>query len=277
MCVQSRGATPVSLEPKLRSSRWNRLRWLPRNATLLTQPTLEAAQVALITALEAEVDSLYSELPEWESKLLTSGGKRMIDGWIQREFEARKVWPRIEGSVKLNVPFGTAFLRDVLPGGIRLAGTVPAISESGAIRVIHLSTGSVQEPKNISDSERLFLGVHFLAMHDPGVYGAIDIEGMSKDRKLFLITNDIPKPFLSRPSLEVKTLVEGDPVVAKKEFCEKVLKTLRQTVDVIKCGTLEPKPGEPCARCKFGELCRRSSVFGDTESPFGLDHESADE
>ena len=38
-----------------------------------------------------------------------------------------------------------------------------------------------------------------------------------------------------------------------------------------RAGDMRPTPGDACDACGFGELCRRSRLFGEEDSPFGAD------
>jgi len=83
---------------------------------LLQQPTVEAAQNALEVALEAELDMVYGDIPEWEFALLRSGGKRLISEWIKREFMARDLWPKDGQTIKVDSRFGDGRQRQWIRG-----------------------------------------------------------------------------------------------------------------------------------------------------------------
>lgn len=265
--------------PKRRGARWYGLRKLPQAASLPTQASIEDAETVLLNALESELDLLYSDVPEWEMQLLSSGGRRLIRDWVRREFASREHWTKDPGSTLMGVGFGMHGLRDMLPGNVRIAGVVPAVSRMDNTSVLHLYGGAPRDAADLTDSERLYLGVHLLAAHQPGGEGAIEIDGTGSKRTLFLLGRAGTRPVSAQiqEGLEVKDLSEADdPSLSKKIFFDRVKQALRRAVQRISEGHIEPTAGEQCDACDFGELCRRSKAFGEEDSPFGFDEEQGD-
>ena len=269
----------LKLRPKRRGARWYALRKLPQAATLPTQMNMAQAESALIQALDAELDSMYSDVPEWEMQLLSSGGRRLIRDWVKREFASREHWAKDSGSTLMNVGFGTHGLRDTLPGGVRIAGVVPAFSRMDNTSVLHLYGGGVKDPSELTDPEKLFLGIHFLALHEKGREGALEIDGTGSKRSLYLLSRSGTRPVTAqvRDGLEVKDLsTTDDPALSKQIFFDAVKAALRKAVGRIQEGQIDATKGDHCEMCDYGELCRRSKGFGEEDSPFGLDEETGD-
>jgi len=255
------------------SARWQTLRRLPQASGLPEKGTIAEARHALMEALEAELDQLHSDVPEWELQALRAGGQRLIREWLKREFRARSTWPKDPGSLKTNVPFGTHGVRDAMPGGVSLDGTLPAVSRMGRYHVAHLYGRGARDPKNLSETDRLYFGMYFLALHEPGSEGALEIESMSGRREL-LVLNRAGGPLNAhvQDGLHVVDLsTADDPVVAKRAFFEEVKRSLGRAMARIKEGRIDPLKGDHCDWCDYGELCRRSRAFGEEDSPFGLD------
>ena len=59
--------------------------------------------------------------------------------------------------------------------------------------------------------------------------------------------------------------------LARRMFFEGVKDSLRHALRTLQEGDMRPSPGDPCDSCDFGELCRRSRLFGEDDSPFGAD------
>lgn len=255
------------------AARWQSLRKLPQAAGLLSKATYQEAEQALIVALDAELDALYSDVPEWEMQLLRAGGRRLIKDWMRREFRSRETWPKEAGSVRGNVAFGQEGLRDQMPGGILLDGIIPAVSRHQRYSVAHLYGSGARDPKNLSEVEKLFFGLHFLALHEAGREGAIEIESMRGKRELMVLTRaGGPVNGHVQDGLAVVDLATADdPGVSKKVFFEEVKRSLRRAADRILEANVEAIKGDHCDWCDYGELCRRSRAFGEEESPFGRD------
>jgi hypothetical protein len=270
----------LGLRPNRDSSRWLRLQGIPRAVRLLQQADVGAAQNALEVALDAELDQVYGEVPDWELALMRSGGKRLISEWIQREFAARKIWPKVADSLKVDLPFGAPGIRDRMPGDVPLGGTVPAVSRMGPYAVTHLY--ETQPPKRegaldggpLADLDVLYYGLHFLARHQPGQPTAVEVESMHGIRTLLVLPRvaEMPLPSRTQDGLHVVDLSGGaDGPLAQKAFFDEVKRRLKRAVSRLKQSGVQPTPGEHCAWCGYGELCRRSLDFSEEDATFGVD------
>ncbi len=261
----------LNLRPNRREQRWHRLRSLPQAARLAAAPDADSAKKALEEALEAELDALASEVPEWEIPLLRAGGKRLVADWLRREFAARRLWPMDEGSLRLNVAFGEEGIRSAMPLGVTLSGVAPAVSRFGATKTMHLYAGSVPLVKDLTEADRLFYGLHLLSLYEPGAAVQLEVESTGGRRtRLRLDRGSVAR----RPAegLDMEWLVdEDDRDLARRVFFEGVKDSLRHALRTVQHGDMRPTPGDPCDTCDYGELCRRSRLFGEDDSPFGAD------
>lgn len=254
------------------AERWWALDRLPQRVGLAGLPDRSTAVEALTKALEAELDLIYPEIDHWEMQLLQAGGLRLIQEWVDREFTARALWPKEEGSTLLNTGLGRHGIRNEMPGGVPVQGNVPALSRVGNVRVAHLY-GSTPTEGKIEEDEQLYYGLHFLALHEPGSESALEIEGRRKRTLVVLARSAVANFVGSRENqLEIVNLGNGDdPSVAKKVFYMEVRKLLGQVMDRIQKPSIDPHRSAHCERCNYGELCRRSSQFSEEDSPFGED------
>ena len=266
----------LRLRPRRSNERWGNLRRLPAEAMLALPSTEEETRLRLQIALDSKIEQLYSEVPEWELRLLQSGGMRIVREWIDREFRARELWPKERNSVLLNVGFGTHGLRDEITSTVRLVGTVPATSRFGPYSVAHIYGSMPSEPSKIGEIETLELGAYMLAQFQKGQETAVEIDGTGSTRTLFIL-NRIGNVVSDSQRMKIVDLgQDADPVQAKREFFDAAKRFIGESARVISRGTMEVKPGDYCERCDFGELCRRSRVFGEDDSPFGPDLETND-
>jgi hypothetical protein len=265
----------LKLSPRRRRERWAGLQGLPAAADLMRKETPEEAEAALEGALAAELDRLGPEIPEWELRLLESGGRRLIRGWVRREFVAREVWPKVAGSLQTHVRFGDGPLRAEMPGGIRLDGGVPAVSQLRGYGVVHLYSRGVAKPDEMPPAERLYLGLHLLAARERDREPALEVETMDGGRSLVVLDRHAGGVLTGRvdAGLQVVDLGQAEtPLEAHRRFFEEFKGELRLAASRVRGGEVVPTPGPHCDWCDFGELCRRSKNFGeDEESPFGRD------
>jgi len=266
----------LKLYPDRERRRWHGLRDLPQTAQLGVQPTEEAARSALLLRLLEEVDKLKAEVGDWELKLLERGGERLIEEWIDREFTARALWPKDEGSQKPQTNFGQDGLRGELPRVGKIKGSVAGVSRMGPYNVVHLVESSPPSPDKTSmvrlkDRDALYYGLHLLAAFERDSATAIEVESMSGGRKLLVLPRLAEPPLVGdiERGLEVFDLgSEADPAVVRKVFFDKVKELLEKASKAIREVDVRPTRGEHCTWCDHGELCRNSSQFGEEESPF---------
>ncbi|MEA2553278.1 MAG: hypothetical protein QOJ65_1454 [Fimbriimonadaceae bacterium] len=269
----------LDLKPNREASRWSKLRNLPRATRLLHQADEASARVALEIALEAELDSMYGEAPEWEMALLRSGGRRLISEWVRREFTARQLWPKEADSLKTDIPFGAPGLRDTMPGDVPLVGAVAGTSRMGPYAVSHLYESQPPNKESLGGApldelDMLYYGLHLLARHGQGAGSAVEVESMSGERTLLLMPRlpEMPLPSRKLEGLDVIDLATGgEGALAQKAFYDEVKRRLKRAVQRLQQSGVAPMPGSHCSWCSYGELCRRSLDFGEEDSPFGVD------
>lgn len=251
--------------------RWYEIRRLPLLANLAAPGSPDEVKARLTEALESRLEEMYPELPDWEMRLLESGGERVIKELVEREFLARERWAKDKGSVRLNVRFGSPTLRDDVAKEVKLVGTLPAQSQLGPYRVAHLYGSAPTETKMLNEDHQIRIGAYLLAQFTPNGETAVEIDTPSGERLLFVLhrignlTNESTK-------LKVIDLSEfPERNDAYKAYFTEVKSLLKKASGVIESGSIEPRPGDHCDRCSFGELCRRSRDFGEDDSPFGED------
>jgi hypothetical protein len=263
----------LRIPTKTRLSHWSRLHSVPQTAQLVKAHDVEEARRHLEQALEAQIDLLVSEAPDWELKLLRSGGNRLIREWLDREFRAREIWPR--GDTIADVKLGDLGTRESLPGGRRLEGSVPAISTlKGKVKLLHLFSGRASENDELSDPERLYVGLYFGIGFESERETALEIEGSAGKRSLVVLSRAGIGSLRSdiQNGLQIIDLGKSDdPATCKKVFKKEFKELLDRALASIERGEIRPDPGDHCSFCDYGELCRRSIQFNDDDSPFGED------
>jgi hypothetical protein len=263
----------LAIPARSRIARWVRLRRVPEWAGL-AGASMENAERALRITLETELDTLAPDMPDWELQLLKSGGARLIKEWMAREQKAREIWPKSSDSVHLNVPFGSHGTRDQIKGR-KLSGMVPAVSQlvSGP-RVLHLYGFRVNEPEQMTPSERLYIGLWLfgIGLHPDGA--ALEIEGPDGRRVLVVLTRHGVRGLTSQRNngLQIVDLSESeDDAISRQIYATSMKRLIDESLSRIERGDIKATPGEHCETCDFGELCRRSLLFSDDDSPFGED------
>jgi hypothetical protein len=239
-------------------------------ARLAAASSEQAAYDALNGALDEHLDTMVADVPEWEIALIRSGGRRLIREWVEREFLARKIWPREE--VVAGASFGRNGLRDVLPKITKLTGGVAGTSRNGPYSVVHLTETSgpakgYGPAHELTEQDKLYYGLHLLAAWDKAA--ALEVETMAGERLLMLLPRlpGVALPARVQEGLKVIDLGAEDGS-GPRTFFNEVKELAREAVARIEQVDVRAIRGDHCAWCDYGELCRQSMEFGEEDSPF---------
>ncbi|CAN5503981.1 hypothetical protein BH11ARM2_BH11ARM2_12040 [soil metagenome] len=254
----------LKLRPTAGRARWFGLRSLPASVGLANLPDPDGAKSALMAALRAELDAMRPFVEEWEMRALESGGHRMIRDWVRNEFQARQTWPR--SNVVPNVAFGEGGVRGDMMG-VKLEGTLPAVSEIGGYRVAHLYSSGPGKAQ-LTDEQKLLYGLYAMSLvRTAGEKPAIEFDKGSGNRELVFF-GDTPKAVTGpkKEGLERYSLAQQESAEIFFDGFRKELKILlSRALRNIREGEIHANPGGHCDRCDYGELCRRNRAFSDEE------------
>jgi len=260
---------------------WWRLRHLPNRVGLAVAATPEAAREALDKGLAAELESLGPDVSESERQLLEAGGRREIDGFVEREFLARELWQKQGVDRSEGLRFGDAGTADELPikgEKVRITGQFAALGELNGYAVgqvfggraygMSVKSGSAGLEK-IEDADLLELGVQMWSLCRRRGSVALEVDTTKGERLLMML----PKPEFDLESRIEKGLRVVD-LGEKATFYERVKELLGTAVERIQAGEIAPTPGDHCGYCDFGELCRRAQGFSEGFDPFAPEEPS---
>ena len=259
----------LKLRPSRRLQLWNRLLDLPITAELALQSDRPAAEQALLGALEELVDTQVGRLADWELAVIRSGGRRMIADWVDREFRARDLWPR--RGIRVNVPVGTPGVLNKAASDVTLTGTVPALGQMGPYALARLYESSAPDRlgRESNDANFLYYALWSVIAQGDSSATAIEVETLGHARRLFVLprlAGPLPSDKEHGLFAAAVTTVEEDVVKSVKSRARGLV---RLAVDRARNAVVTPTPSaDHCPGCGFGELCRRSAEFGESDDPF---------
>lgn len=237
---------------------------IPARASLSTQPTEEMARAAMMHELGEILSEQFSRREYWAWKLLEAAGKRLIDGWIEREFEMRERMPMNLDLTVTNVDLGEEGTKDFARLGgkrIRLRDGVDAISTLGNMSVVTSYRNSSLKTKDqafASNRDKIYVGLLALACRRERTSMGYLVDSISGDRTLYLCNGSIDDlRQLDDQGVDYKRVDEGF------EFLRLACDEAAVAVDAMERSLIRPKSGEHCDFCSYGELCRRSKDFGE--------------
>ncbi|HRF60130.1 MAG TPA: hypothetical protein PLH94_09485 [Fimbriimonadaceae bacterium] len=253
---------------------WASLRRLPRQARLATAPNPEVARSQLGVALDGALDVLLGDYEPWELEVFRGVAEGWIAGWVAREFQARDLWHGIESERQGPIAMSEEPLRNKLrlddKSTVTLDGRFDALSQVGPYAILHLFREGVIDFKN----EQAFVefGLKLISAMKAAEGLALEVDN-GNQRRLFLLPRFGEPRMMGRMQQnlivsEVHTDAPSDSQ-SRGTFARAVVARATEGIEEIKLGAGVPKPGEHCRDCPYGELCRSSSVFGESQSPFG--------
>jgi hypothetical protein len=259
----------LKLQPTKRLQLWTRLLNIPIAAELALQPDQASASAALSAALDELVDAQVGRLADWELAVIRSGGRRMIADWIDREFRARELWPR--QSMRANVPIGSPGVLNKAAADVTLTGTVPALGYMGPYALARLYESSAPDRlgRESNDASFLYYALWSVIAQGDAAATAIEVETLGHARRLFVL----PRLAGPLPSDREHGLFAAAVTVAEEDVMKSIKSRarglVRIAVDRARAGVVTPTPSaDHCPGCGYGELCRRSAEFGESDDPF---------
>lgn len=257
--------------PPVRAAPSVTLAFLPDEVGLIVTADAMEARRALEATLEEHLERLMVDLESWEIELLRSEGRRRIRQWVSREMEAREVWRRDPESVRTRVALGTEGLENELSiGGRKLTfhARVAGTYTQGDRSVLHLVRTKQYRSKVWSATgrraEQMELGLLFMSQFRKSKRHALDIESPTSERTLLLFDpSDRGTASKRGAGLGVQHLMESDDA-SPSRFFRATKELVREALARLDRADAAADPGEHCATCHYGELCRVHRDFGET-------------
>jgi len=231
-------------------------------ANLLAQPSAIAARAAFQSEVDQLIADEFIHRESWELTLAEAGSQRLIQGWLEREFDARTRWDL--GPVKTIVSLGEPELSAEfkLDGTtIRFSGRVDGVSDHPNGRVLHFVRPSAFPNDSDLESDWLELGLYFWSATRASLQFA-GFDYSIPDARQFLYFDERPGHAPNNPALNVKVVPLS---LDKRALGEVTKRVLRRVLADLQTGDMRPVPGDHCRSCDLGELCRVSSVYVDID------------
>lgn len=248
---------------------WRRFTEVFDRVNLAECSTAADATEALSGALEQYVREVSTEASPDEVEVLVAGARRQIREFVAREYQARQLWPRQLLATKPRLG-STALSGEIQLDGqsVALRGRAEALSKLGPYRLLTLlgRRFGAEKSGDLSPDDHLELGLWMKAMIPGGGIPVVETDSPGGSRRLFVLERQAEPPLNSRQQEGLRVVeLDGDRFLRETEHL------LRQALQTTRSGVSRPCPGDVCARCRLGEICRRSSEFGENEDPFAGD------
>jgi len=236
---------------------------LAERAKLALMPNAEFAQSALWLAFDNWVDRHYADLDSHERELLTSAARRYFAEVIDREFAARKQWPREPSETHADVEIGREELFGQFKVGdteVNLRFTAPFLTEtpegSRIIQFVATDDHSHQAQPSLDRTLAAFV------QQKRSRSTQLEIDVANGRRRYLYMADSSGRSDpgrTSRPDLHEENLVEGDLRAAFSA----AKRAAAEAVQRWQTHHMSPVPGSACEQCDFGDVCRWSRDYSD--------------
>ena len=254
------------------------LRDLPATARLATTHDEDTASSEVSRAIDAYVQDVYPEFEPWELAMLEAAARRLAEEWVDREFRSRRIWSEAKEKTWADVRLDEHGLKNELKVGgrtVRLTGSAASLTARDGYTVMRFFDSSAPNLTEVSEvpednADAFRYGLYLMTqLHMPQRNPAVEVDGMDGRRVLAGFKN-IRGAVKHDPSggLEVARIADSRDV-----FFQNVVNRLKQAMEAMERADMQARPGKQCEPCPYGELCRVSSVFGESNDPFAEEAE----
>lgn len=254
-------------------SRWNRLLDLPKQVSLPAQPDHLTAIARMTERLDELVDDMTGETTPEDLTMMRLGGRRLIDEWVRREFEARERWGRGQAYPGVSFEEGLRSRFKTRDGQIlELRGKFAGMSEIADHKVINLFMAhdpveGADAPtfhERLRESDRFEMGMVLAAIPPAKAGVGLEVDVLGQQRHLFLTPRPSPPPSVTA-NLKLSTFDDEE----RRDWIKFVEEQVRIALRRLSEPAVEARPSEEACRfCDMGELCRRAHDFGEVPDPF---------
>lgn len=248
------------------------LQYLPSKVDLSDVLDREQATELLENAIEEFIQS--RGLAPHQATLLRVTGKRRMAEWVEREFTSREIWP---STARMELEFGSEILHGKAGRtGITVIGKLPNVHKKGDYIIVEMT--STDDPIEDMDAEGALKFKSNNRMRIASVLGLFKKEipkfGVEVDypggRRLIIYPEADYRPgSIHGNNFNVAKLTSLD----RKSILEWLAEEFKDIVAKLNEGNVVPdlnRCQDSCFYCLYGELCRRSAEFGETDSFFQL-------
>jgi len=270
----------LKLSPSQPRLLWGKLNSIPIRAGLAEIEDVAEAKRRLRASVDEQLGLLLAESLPHDYRLMQAGANRLLDDWVDREFQARQLWPRDQVTTE-GINFSEPPLRGRLKlrdgRVVELRGSVPAVSKRGDMDVVHLYRGRDPISDNGAEGEAKFhphdqleMALFLLMRSDRDRPAGVEIDHGRGRRLITVGASQFPRQDVK--SEMRSTSFEGHE---RSELLVGMVDRIQIAVDRIQSGDITPTPEEArCHFCDFGELCRRSHRFSEVDDdPFRFEEE----
>ncbi len=264
------------------------LKSTPNKAKLAELPNRETATDALNVQVKQEIEWHSLRLKHWEVEFLKQVSDSLIPAWVAREFDFREQY--------LTAPYQTEFPGYVggNPNGWewKIEGK-PYLFSSRFHAIIRTPNETIglfynsntpEFSKNNSENDSLAksieVSLNLVGLMSEGKKNVrVVIDGF-KERKSYSVQQQKRIRFAKLEnitSVGLTNSVELEPGESPPpneltksevtaEFCRDLKAKIAKPLQDIFTGNITPIPGNYCRKCRFAELCRSHSEFGDSST-----------
>lgn len=252
---------------------------VPTETGLCKATSREEATEALQAEIDKRIEALEPRLELWEIKLLRHASKRMIDQWVDNEFQRRSIW-EITWDPVTKAQLSDVNLKEKFsnlghpPVKIKTEFAALGIAETPnrepcVVGIISRSTASISRESDQSKLENMIYLTILRRVKDSNVKYQSALLRIGIGSAISCRTMD-PTRAIAKVSGVFET-TQIKPVDTKVSIGAKVMSSVKLALDRIFSGYCTPIPGDHCKDCRYADLCRSHLSYGERRDPTKID------
>lgn len=235
---------------------------LPTKSRFLLEGDLASAQEKLQDSLQKLLAEEFPRVAWWEWRAMEVTGRRFLDGWAKREFEARSIGGIDLNSIKVAVPLGEEGTKSTFRVGqerVTIVDTLPAIATGTGGHSSIIYTFKHSSVRTVSDQiasirDRVQIGLRMLAAKRDKATHIMIVDSASDRSLLFMGPSLVGDPLLRAKTTFTRRRIAEDATdlwTGIKDHVEVAVARIRE-------GSIDATPGDYCEPCMLKDLCRQS-------------------
>lgn len=241
----------------------SKLAALPKRAQLAKISTEQEATRTLNAQLNQLLREAAYQTDEWELALAEASGRRMIEGWVDLEFSARRQWgiTNIRADVDLSDPVFQSTMK-VAGRTVKITGTVAAVSEIGPYTAVRLyKTGVSANFPKVDKSPEKWLEYVIYGCLLRNTNSAVEVDHGGAARALNILKRREGDGITGKGNFLKIHRIDIDDWIATLDQARELM---AQSVIQLASGEMKAIPNEDsCKHCDYGDLCRVSTELAD--------------
>ena len=184
-------------------------------------------------------------------------GPRALDSFARREMDAREKWEITPIAQNVNLAFA-GMRGEIVHAGARviLDESIDVLYRREEGDILPMRLAYVPDQKYSTDEFRFEAGLMMSLIHQPKEEAAAAVDSLQTNVRRVIARRVDGKQGFKKPT--PAGLNADRAAESSKQIAADIAKEVRGLLKIATSGEISARPGEWCARCDFGSICRQA-------------------